>query len=150
MKTYLALCRMSAALLLTGLMPALSLGEDQLPAEMTALVNVYSVGNLNVEHIQAVCQWASTPKAADPAMTQVRMQNTAFCDGFLAATVEFARLHVSVLQPSAPARAGTVLSCKSLPIGSARAQLMASPALRRMRGTSASEFLISTLFTCTR
>lgn len=150
MKTYLAVCRVSAALLLTGLMPALSLGEDRLPEEMTALVNAYSVGNLNVEHVQAVCRWASTPKTEDPVMTQVRMQNTAFCNGFLAATVEFARLDASVLQPSAPARTGTVLSCKSLPIGSARAQLMASPELRRMRSTSASEFLISTLFACTR
>jgi hypothetical protein len=150
MNAYLALCIAAAALLLGGLTPALSPAQERLPEEMSALVKAYSVGNLNVEHLQAACRWASAPKATDPSMTQVRTQNVAFCDGFLAATVEFARLDVSALQTSAPARAGNVLSCRSLPSGPARAQLMVSPDLRRMQSTPASEFLLSTLFACTR
>jgi len=131
-------------------MPIQSLGGDRLPEEMIALVNAYSVGNLNVEHVQATCGWASSTETADPMLAQVRKQNVAFCNSFLAATAEFARLNISALQPSVPARTGTLLSCSSLPNGAARAQLMDSPDLRRMRSTSATEFLITTLFACKR
>jgi len=137
-------------LLLGSLWSGAGSAQQSLPEEMRTLINAYAIGLLNVEHLQGVCRWGSAQQGANWQMTQVRTQNVAFCDGFLAATADFARLDSATLQSRPPAQRDALLSCRNLSAESRRVQFMASQDLRRTQNTLASEFLLETLFSCAR
>ena len=150
MKTYQTNVRHFVLLMLCMFGVVVCRAQDRLPEEMAAVVKAYSIGKLSADHLQGVCRWGSARKGANAAMTQVRTQAVAFCDGYLAATVDFARLDSSNFQTLTTARPGNVLSCKNLTAGSPRAQFLASPDFGRMQSVPASEFLLDTLFACMR
>lgn len=113
---------------------------DNYPEEMTTLIDAYTVGRLSTANLRRVCKWGLASPISDEQLKQFRLQNAAFCEGFLSATAEFSQLASDDASPTP--------GCKSIPSSELLKRFVGGAGAKQNAGTPASEFLLSTVLAC--
>ncbi len=128
----------------------LARAADKLPEEMSTLINGYAVGRLTAGHLQGICKWHLAPQVPAGQLDQFRLQNSAFCEGFLSASAEFSQLDAASLSGADVPKSMPPLSCKGLSPAPFARQFLSNADLKARMRSPASEFLLSTVFACTK